>query len=146
MELAPVTACITSVATKSRRRRAFARPPERALDNIAQCCGVCLPVPMQASSASMSCHRIRSAAPLRGRRLAVVNRGDERRKSAAPYSGAKELPIAIGRLDAMLFHVGAGQGASVIRRAAGPGAGSTALTALTALTPCLHCWHSVRQG
>jgi DnaB-like helicase C terminal domain len=157
-----VTACIVS---------AFARPPERALDKTEQCCGVCLPILMQGSSASMFCHRIRSASAPRGRRPAVVSRGGERRKLAAPSSGTQELPIAIGRTDAMLCRPAAGHGGSAIRRSAGPVAviaeihrasranpdarcaqlhsgtcEGVALIALIALTPCMHCCHSLRQG
>jgi hypothetical protein len=154
-----VTACIAS---------AFARPPERALDRTEQCCGVCLPILMQGSSASMFCHRIRSTSAPRGRRPAVVSLAGESRKLAAPSSGTQELPIAIGRTDAMLCRPAAGHGGSAIRRSAGPVAGIAEIhrasranadarcaqfhsgtcegVALTALTPCMHCCHSLWQG
>jgi len=68
----------------------------------------------------MFCHRIRSASAPRGRRPAVVSRGDERRKFAAPSNGTQELPIAMGRADAILCRPATGRGGSAIRRSAGP--------------------------
>jgi len=156
------------LATKSRRRCALIRSPGRALDNTEQRCGVCLPILMQGSSASMFCHRILSASAPRGRRPVVVSRGGERRKLAAPSSGTKELPVAMDRTDAMLCRPAAGHRGSAIQRSAGPVAGIAEIhrasranadarcaqlhsgtcegVALTALTPCMHCCHSLRQG
>jgi hypothetical protein len=67
----------------------------------------------------MFCHRIRSASAPRRRRPATVNRGDERRKLAAPSRCAQ-------------VRSGTCEGAALI--------------ALIALPPCMHCHHSPRRG
>ncbi len=124
-----------------RHRCALIRLSPLPLDKHAQCCGVCLPTPAQRKLGIMSNHPTRQAydaappcRPVVGRRQPVrrASKGSGTcancpnplcPRLSAPYSGAKEFPVAQASARAISCRTAEASGRPVDRRPAKPLAG-----------------------